>query len=113
MLNNCFYCHRQPYETTPDHWHYCNDCVKVCTVCKELKGLWAFNFDYKSEEYKRWKASDCYGIMNASGFTEECGSCIGKLTDSLIVKKTPVKIGVEITSEAMLRIMREATVDKR
>jgi hypothetical protein len=86
MLNDCLRCHKVNYETEPDHWHFCNDCIKVCTVCKEKKVLWAFNFDFKSAEYKRWKASDCHGHMNASGHTEECGACIRRIFDTLLVK---------------------------
>jgi hypothetical protein len=108
MLNNCFRCHREPYETSADHWHYCNDCVKVCAICKELKVLWAFNFDFKSEEFKRWKATDCHGFMNVDGHTAECGSCLARITDLLQPKKIVIDKAGFVMTPAMLQLMKDA-----
>jgi len=91
MLNNCFRCHKEPYETDETHWHYCNDCVKVCTICGELKPLWSFDFDFKSAEYKRWHEAKAYGFMNASGHLNECASCLRSALESLQAKIVVVK----------------------
>lgn len=113
MLNNCFRCHKYPYETEPSHWHYCNDCVKLCVICLDLKVLWSFNFDFKSDEYKRWKATDCFGFMSREGHKDECASCERAQLDALKIKGTTVTHGemaVEFpgVSPAQLKLMLDA-----
>jgi len=83
VLNDCLRCHKIPYETESSHWHYCYDCVKTCVFCKEFKPVYAFSFDFKSEEYKRWKASNCFGFTAASGHVDTCIRCEQKVMESL------------------------------
>src|SRR5713101_2774121 len=77
MTNDCLYCHREiTFENYSfEHVHYCTDCVQYCIECGELKGVWCFGFDYKSDEYKIWKGSGCYGKMTIGGHLKVCGSC--------------------------------------
>lgn len=116
VLNDCFRCHKVGYETEPSHWHYCNDCVKVCTVCKELKVLWAFDFDFKSAEYKRWHEAKGFGFMNASGHMNECSSCMRTALDSLQAKVVIVKgkptIQIPGISPDQLQLMLDAMQGK-
>ena len=114
MLNDCLRCHKVGYETDSTHWHYCNDCVKVCVSCKTLKVLGAFNFDFKSAEYKRWKESNCTGHMNASGHLNECSSCMRAVLDSLqgsITKIGKPELQIKV-SPAQLQLMLDALQGK-
>jgi hypothetical protein len=110
MLNDCLRCHKSDYLTDSTHWHYCNDCVKICTTCSEVKALWSFNFNFKSDEYKRWKNSNCYGFMNASGHLDECASCDRKVLEALQpVKNLETKGKIEfVMTPAMLQLMQDA-----
>src|SRR6478609_1526075 len=113
VLNDCLRCHKVGYETNSTHWHYCNDCVKTCSICKELKVLWSFNFDFKSEEYKRWKASNCHGLMNASGHLDECASCLRSVLDSLsakiVVTKGKPSLTIPGISQEQLELLLNAS----
>lgn len=110
MINGCLRCHKEPYETESTHWHYCNDCVKVCCVCGELKVLWAFNFDFKSAEYKRWHDAKGYGFMNASGHSDTCAQCERSALEAILFKPKaePGKI-----SQSQLELMLKATLSKQ
>jgi hypothetical protein len=77
MKNDCLYCHKDIIYENFDlsHVHYCSDCVRICIECGEMKGIWCFNFDYTSDTYKEWKATNCYGLLAAPGHKLVCGQC--------------------------------------
>lgn len=77
MKNDCLYCHKDIIYENFDltHVHYCSDCVQICIECEEMKGIWCFNFDYKSEAWKNWKAANCFGVPTKPMFKLVCGQC--------------------------------------
>lgn len=113
ILNDCMWCHKVDYETERTHWHYCNDCVKICTVCNQVKALFMFDFNFKSAEYKRWKAANCYGRMSKDGHMDECSTCIRTALNTLLVKPiAKVAEKMSITPE-MVQLMLDATLGKQ
>lgn len=54
MNKECLYCKR-PYVPNKDHPHYCDNCVKFCPHCGELKVVWAFNFKPNVTKEQRLK----------------------------------------------------------
>lgn len=106
MLNDCLNCHKEPYETDSTHWHYCNDCVKICTICRETKPTFMFGFDFKSAEYKRWHEAKAMGFMNPTGYLDECFTCLRAVAELLVPAKTSK------TSEQAIQLMLDTLLKR-
>jgi hypothetical protein len=82
--------------------------MKLCSVCLDQKVLWAFDFNFKSAEYKRWKSENCYGLMNRDGHKDECASCERAQLDSLKVKSEKTLGAATGVTQAQLQLMLDA-----
>lgn len=81
METGCLYCH-SPYVPRKDHPHYCDNCVKICKNCGELKVIWAFNFKPEVPSKERTKK------IKKELTKDVCHSCeVGK------TKKQEVEVG--------------------
>lgn len=64
-----------------------------------------FDFDFKSDEYKRWHEAKAYGFMNAAGHLPECRICVQNVAELMnprpVIKKVTGPEAIQLMLDAM------------